>query len=86
MINAIRKEDADKPALLNLSYHEHLWMEHEIKTVANITHFDIRDFLPIAAAVPLRPEIQVYPLNEANRALVELKRSPIRGAKVLVIA
>lgn len=53
VINAIRKEDADKTALLELSYHEHLWLEREIKTVANITGADIREFLPIAAEIPI---------------------------------
>jgi len=85
VINAIRKEDADKDCLLDLSYHEHLWMEKEIKSVANVTHRDIAEFLPIAAAIPLRPEVQTYPLAEANRALVELKRGRIRGAKVLLL-
>jgi propanol-preferring alcohol dehydrogenase len=85
VINAIRKEDRDKDALLGLNYQDHLWMEREIKTVANITQFDIRDFLPIAAAIPIRAEVQTYRLEEANRALVELKRGPVRGAKVLII-
>ena len=52
VINAIRKEAGDQDALLKLSYHEHLWMEKELKTVANITHFDIREFLPLAAGDP----------------------------------
>ena len=85
VINAIRKEDGDKNALLALSYHEHLWMEKEIKTVANVTHNDIAEFLPIAARVPIRPAVETWPLEEANRALLELKRGPVRGAKVLVI-
>lgn len=85
VINAIRKEDGDKDYLLNLSYHDHLWMEKEIKSVANITHRDIRDFLPLAAAVPLRPEVTTYPLEDANRALCELRRGRVRGAKVLTI-
>jgi propanol-preferring alcohol dehydrogenase len=85
VINAIRKEDADKDSLLDLSYHEHLWLEKEIKSVANVTRQDIAGFLPIAAAIPLRPAVQTYPLAEANRALVELKRGHIRGAKVLLI-
>lgn len=85
VINAIRKEDADKQALLALSYHDHLWMEREIKSVANITRRDIQEFLPIAAAIPIRPQVQTYPLEEANRALLELKRGPVRGAKVLLI-
>jgi len=85
VINAIRKEDVDKEELLRLSYHEHLWMEREIKSVANITHFDIAEFLPIAGEIPIRPTVETYPLEEANRALVELRRGPVRGAKVLSI-
>jgi propanol-preferring alcohol dehydrogenase len=85
VINAIRKEDADKDYLLRLSYNDHLWMEKEIKSVANVTHRDIAVFLPIAAEIPLRPEVQTYPLEEANRALLELKHGPVRGAKVLLI-
>jgi propanol-preferring alcohol dehydrogenase len=85
VINAIRKEDGDKDYLLQLKYHEHLWMEKEIKSVANVTHDDIAKFLPIAAAIPLQPEVQTYPLEQANRALRELKQGGVRGAKVLLI-
>lgn len=85
VINAIRKEDADKEELLKLNYHEHLWMEREIKTVANVTHYDVREFLQIAAGIPIRPLVETYPLAEANRALVDLKRRPVRGAKVLIV-
>ena len=84
VINAIRKEDGDKAYLQNLSYHDHLWMEREIKTVANVTARDIRAFLAVAAEIPIRPEVQVYPLEDANRARLELKRGPVKGAKVLV--
>ena len=86
VINAIRKEDADKEALLELSYHDHLWLEREIKSVANITARDIAEFLPIAAEIPIRSTVQVYPLEQANQALVELKRQPVTGAKVLKIS
>ena len=85
VINAIRKEDGDKDYLLRLSYHDHLWLEKEIKSVANVTHRDIAEFLPIAAQIPLRPKVQTYRLEEANRALLQLKRGPVRGAKVLLI-
>lgn len=85
VINAIRKEDDDKAALLNLSYDQHLWMEREIKSVANITHRDIAEFLPIAAEIPVRPEVTSYSLADANHALVSLKRENVRGAKVLLI-
>ncbi|MCH8839606.1 MAG: alcohol dehydrogenase catalytic domain-containing protein [Planctomycetes bacterium] len=85
VVNAIRKEDADKDYLLKLTYHDHLWMEREIKTVANVTQHDIREFLPVAADIPLRPEVTTYDLEAANQALVELKRGGVKGAKVLVI-
>ncbi|MCX5752058.1 MAG: alcohol dehydrogenase, partial [Candidatus Krumholzibacteria bacterium] len=86
VINAIRKEERDKDALLRLEYPAHLWMEREIKSVANVTRADVRDFLDLAAAIPIRPEIEEFPLEDANRALLELKERKIRGAKVLMIA
>jgi propanol-preferring alcohol dehydrogenase len=85
VINAIRKED-DKHNLLDLDYSEHLWREKEIKSVANITRRDVTEFLELAAAMRLKPEIQLYPLEEANQALIELKTGRIRGAKVLQIS
>ena len=85
MVNAIRKEEADKAALLALDYPRDLWMEKEIKSVANITRADVREFLALAASLPLRPEVQEYPFEDANRALRELKERKIRGAKVLRI-
>lgn len=85
VINAIRKEDDDQEYLLKLRYHEHLWMEKEIKSVANVTHLDIAEFLPIAAQIPIRPVVEIFRLEEANRALLELKQGPVRGAKVLVM-
>ena len=85
VINAIRKEEADKSCLLDLSYHEQLWMEREIKSVANVTRHDIAEFLPLAARIPIEPEVQTYQLAEANRALIDLKRGPVKGAKVLLV-
>jgi propanol-preferring alcohol dehydrogenase len=85
VINAIRKERTDQDRLYELNYPEHLWMEKEVKSVANVTRADVRDFLTLAAAVPIRPEVQLYPLEEANRALRELKERKIRGAKVLQV-
>jgi len=83
VINAIRKEERDKEALLRLDYSEHLWREKEIKSVANVAPSDVAEFLELAANIPLRPEVQEYPLEEANRALRDLKERKIRGAKVL---
>jgi len=69
--------------LLNLDYSIHLWHEKEIKSVANVARQDVRDFLELAAAIPIRPEVQVFRLEDANRALLELTTRKIRGAKVL---
>lgn len=83
VINAIRKEDADKDCLLNLDYPAHLWLEKEIKSVANVARRDISEFLQLAAEIPIRPHVQEFPLEEVNRALCELKEGNIRGGKVL---
>jgi len=85
VINAIRKEDIDKEQLLNLDYPIHLWHEKEIKSVANVARQDVREFLALAAEIPIKPEVEVFRLEEANKALVELKTSKIRGAKVLIV-
>jgi propanol-preferring alcohol dehydrogenase len=85
VINAIRKEELDKAYLLKLDYPEHLWMEKEIKSVANVARSDVREFLELAAEIPIKPEYQEYLLEDANIALLELKNRKIRGAKVLMI-
>ncbi|WP_377573412.1 zinc-dependent alcohol dehydrogenase family protein [Ohtaekwangia kribbensis] len=85
IINAIRKESHDQSVLSSLIYHEHLWMEKEIKSVANITRKDVEQFLKIASVIPIRPEIEVYPFEEANAALVDLKHKHVKGAKVLLV-
>jgi propanol-preferring alcohol dehydrogenase len=85
VINAIRKEDTDKAGLSRLDYAAHLWLEKEIKSVANVTRADVREFLDLAGRIPIRPEVQEYALEEANMALGELKARRIRGAKVLRI-
>jgi len=85
IINAIRKEERDKEVLLQLVYPRDLWMEKEIKSVANITRRDIEEFLALSAEIPIKPEVQEFKLEEANKALIELKERKIRGAKVLKI-
>lgn len=85
VVNAIRKEDFDKNYLLNLDYPAHLWLEKEIKSVANVERRDVREFLQLAAEIPIKPEYEEYPLERANIALLELKEGKIRGAKVLRI-
>ncbi len=83
VINAIRKEEADKETLLKLDYPSQLWMEKEIKSVANVTRADVREFLQLAAKANIKPEYQEYDLKDANQALMELKQGKIRGSKVL---
>lgn len=85
VINAIRKEETDKKLLLDISYHDHLWMEKEIKSVANITRHDVEEFLQVAARIPIKPEIELYDFSDANKALHDLKHKHVKGAKVLVM-
>lgn len=85
VINAIRKESGDKDALLNISYQEHIWMEKEIKSVANIVRHDVETFLQLAARIPIISEVETYPFELANEALLDLKHKHVKGAKVLVM-
>jgi len=79
VINAIRKETP----IPELDYAQHLWHEKEIKSVANVTRKDAQEFLPLAAKIPIVPEIQEFKLEEANEALILLKEGKMRGAGVL---
>jgi alcohol dehydrogenase, propanol-preferring len=65
--------------------YERLYHERTIRSVANATREDARQLMELAGKIPLRTEVQTFPLEEANRALLALKRSEIRGAGVLVI-
>ncbi len=85
VINAIRKETIDQDYLYNISYEHHLWMEKEIKSVANVTPFDVQEFIRIAAEMPFKPNVEIYPFENANQALLDIKNRKIKGAKVLVI-
>jgi len=84
VINAIRKEDRDKDYLLRLDYPKHLWLEKEIKSVANVASKDVSEFLDLASEIPIKPEVQKFTLQDANKALVELKERKVRGAKVIM--
>lgn len=81
VINAIRKTTP----IPELDYAEHLWYEKEIKSVANVTRRDAQEFLPLAAEIPIAPEVREFRLEEANEALILLKEGRIRGAGVLNI-
>ncbi len=86
VINAIRKEAGDRGLMADISYEDHLWQEKEVKSVANVTHRDLEEFLPIAARIPLRVEFQAYKLEQANQALRDLRAGHVRGAKILKIS
>lgn len=83
VINAIRKENRDRDYLLNMDYPRHLWLEKEIKSVANVARRDIVECIDLAARIPIVPHVEEFALEEANMALLELKQGRIRGAKVL---
>ena len=86
VVNAIRKTSSDQSELLRLDYATHLWMEREIKSVANVTRADVRETLDFAADANLRPTVETLPLERANDALERLRGgSAIRGATVLRI-
>lgn len=79
VINAIRKE-TPVPVL---DYAEYLWLEREIKSVANVTKRDAEEFLPLAARIPIVPTIEEFPLEQANDVLLAIKNSKLRAAGVL---
>ena len=63
-----------------------LYQERVIRSVANNTRRDGEDFLRVAAEIPIRTHVQVFPLSEANRALNALKNDAIPGAAVLHVS
>ncbi|MCE2403408.1 alcohol dehydrogenase, partial [Candidatus Poribacteria bacterium] len=84
--NAISKENSDIDSLLSLDYQSHLWLEKEIKSVANVTREDVAGFLSVASSLGIEAEVTEYGLEEANAALSEIRRGGGKGAKVLKIA
>ena len=64
--------------------YELLWGERQVRSVANLTRADAKEFLPLAAQVPVRTQVETYPLEAANEALDRLRAGQIRGAAVLV--
>jgi propanol-preferring alcohol dehydrogenase len=86
VINAIRKSSADQNELLKLDYASHLWMEREIKSVANVTREDVRQMLALAAETGLHPTVEQLPLDRANEALGRLSGGTrMHGAMVLSV-
>jgi len=82
IINAIRKETPVGP----LDYAKYLWLEKEIKSVANVTRADAEEFLPLAAKIPIAPTIEEFSLAEANEVLISIKHSKLRAAAVLRVS
>ncbi|MFL5617464.1 MAG: zinc-binding alcohol dehydrogenase family protein [Gemmatimonadaceae bacterium] len=87
VVNAIAKQRGDQDALLRLDYTTHLWMEREIRSVANVTRADVREMLAAGVELGLRPTIEELPLERANEVLESLRRGErVRGARVLRVA
>ena len=85
VVNAIRKEPADREHLLGLDFARHLWLEKEIKSVANVTRRDGEELVQLAAESNIVPTVERYALEQANEALADLKAGKIHGSKVLVM-
>jgi propanol-preferring alcohol dehydrogenase len=64
--------------------YELLWGERVVRSVANLTRADGDEFLALAPTVPVRTEVETFPLEQANEALDRLRRGTLRGAAVLV--
>jgi alcohol dehydrogenase, propanol-preferring len=62
-----------------------LYLERTVRSVANLTRRDAEEFLPLAAEVPVRTDVEVFALEEANEVLQRIKRSEVRGAAVLKV-
>lgn len=87
VVNAIRKSPKDENELATIDYARDLWMEREIKSVANVTRTDVREMLDIAASAGIRPTVDEVPLAQANDALAWLgSGAAVRGARVLRVA
>jgi len=65
-------------------YDRLLWGERQIRSVANMTRADARDFLELAAGIGLRPKVTAFPLDRANEALEAVKRDAVDGAAVIL--
>ena len=65
-------------------YDRLLWGERQLRSVANMTRADARDFLALAAQIGLRPKVTVFPLDQANEALIAVKNDAVDGAAVIV--
>ncbi len=69
-----------------LNYERHLFYEKNIHSVTANTREDGEELLKVAAAIPIKPQVHMYTLDEANRALQDLKADRIQGTGCLQIA
>ena len=65
--------------------YELLWEERTVRSVANLTRDDAKEFMALAPQVPVRTEVQTDPLAQANDALADLRAGRVRGAAVLTV-
>jgi len=65
-------------------YDRLLWGERQLRSVANMTRADARDFLALAAGIGLQPKVTVFSLDQANEALIAVKNDAVDGAAVIV--
>jgi propanol-preferring alcohol dehydrogenase len=92
VIDALRAVDRGATVVINAIHldrvpefaYESIWWERSLRSVANVTRADAREFLELAAAIPIRPESDVFPLEAANEALQRLAEGRTRGAAVLI--
>lgn len=80
-VNVIRKQTP-----INLDYTNHLWYEKQVRSVANVTRRDVEELLKIVSTHPVEIHVQLYDLEDANKALRDLKLARIRGSAVLRIS
>jgi propanol-preferring alcohol dehydrogenase len=66
------------------NYDRLLWGERQLRSVANMTRADARDFLALAAQIGLKPKVTVFPLDQANEALIAVKNDAVDGAAIVV--
>ncbi|MGC8690274.1 MAG: zinc-dependent alcohol dehydrogenase family protein [Caldisericum sp.] len=81
VVNAIRKETP-----INAFDYTLIWEERSVKSVANVTRDDVINALKLASVIPIIPKVTIFPLEDANKALLSIKQGKIQGAAVLKIS
>ncbi|HSR08357.1 MAG TPA: hypothetical protein VLM42_14485, partial [Bryobacteraceae bacterium] len=72
-------------AVTQFDYDRLLWGERQLRSVANMTRQDTRDFLKIAGEISMQPKVTTFKLEQANQALAAVKSDSVDGAAVLVM-